>query len=130
MARLILDTTLLVAAERSRRHLNDLVGDDEDVVIAAITAAELLVGVHLADDANRARRSAYVDKILEVVPVEDYDLAAARAHAELLVHVRRTGQPRGAHDLMIAATAKATSRTVVSTDATAFADLPGVDHRP
>jgi tRNA(fMet)-specific endonuclease VapC len=126
MARLILDTTVLVASERSGKHLDGLVGDDDDVVIGAITAAELLVGVHLADDANRERRAAFVEAVLATIPIEDYDLDVARAHADLLAHTRRTGRPRGAHDLLIAATAAATRRTVVSADADAFAELPGV----
>ena len=37
---------------------------------------------------------------------------------------------RGAHDLIIAATAKATDRTIVSAEHTAFEDLPGVAVRP
>lgn len=129
MARLILDTTVLVTAERSRRHLDDIVADDDDIVIAAITAAELLLGVHMADDAHRVARTAFVDEILATIPIEDYDLAVARAHAELLAHVHQIGRPRGAHDLVIAATAKATRRTVVSADAQAFTDLPGITHR-
>ena len=40
MARLILDTTVLVEAERSRQRLDEVISDD-DVSIAAITAAEL-----------------------------------------------------------------------------------------
>ncbi len=130
MARLILDTTVLVASERSRTYLDGLVGDDDDVVIAAITAAELLAGVHLADDAHRERRAPFVEAVLATIPIEDYDLDVARAHADLLAHARRTGRPRGAHDLLIAATAAATRRTVVSADAAAFADLPGVAHLP
>jgi len=129
VARLILDTTVLVTAERSRRHLDDIVADDDDIVIAAITAAELLLGVHMADDAHRVARTAFVDEILATIPIEDYDLAVARAHAELLAHVHQIGRPRGAHDLVIAATAKATRRTVVSADAQAFTDLPGITHR-
>jgi hypothetical protein len=39
VARLILATTVLVAAERFRRQLDALIGDEDDVVIAAITAA-------------------------------------------------------------------------------------------
>lgn len=130
MARLILDTTTIVQRERSGKHLDSVIADDDDVVIAAITAAELLVGVLLADNARRQARSKFVEQVLSTVPIEDYDLAIARAHAELLAHVRQTGQPRGAHDLVIAATAKATSRTVVSADTKAFAGLPGVAHRP
>jgi tRNA(fMet)-specific endonuclease VapC len=63
------------------------------------------------------------------VPVEDYDLAVARAHADLLVHVRRSGRARGAHDLLIAATARAWDRMVVTAGAAGFADLPGVPVR-
>ena len=130
MARLILDATLLVATERHRKRLDGLVADDDDVVIAAITAAELLVGVHLADAAHRQARAAFVEEVLDTIPTVDYDLDVARAHAELLAHTRSPGRPRGAHDLIIAATARSTTRIVVSADATAFTDLPNVAHRP
>jgi tRNA(fMet)-specific endonuclease VapC len=94
-----------------------------------VTAAELLVGIELADDDPRATRSAFVRSVLDTVPVEDYDVQVARAHAILLAHVRRSGRPRGAHDLIIAATAMARDRSIVSADALAFADLPGVSVR-
>jgi tRNA(fMet)-specific endonuclease VapC len=56
--------------------------------------------------------------------------AVAVHHATLLAHVRRTGRPRGAHDLIIATTARATDRVLISTDAQAgFADLPEVKVR-
>ena len=129
MARLILDTTVLIAAERGGRALNRVIGDDDDVAIAAITAAELLVGVELADDAHRGTRSAFVRSVLETVPVETYDVDIAREHAVLLAHVRRSGRPRGAHDLIVAATAVARDRLVVSTDANAYVDLPRVSVR-
>ena len=129
MARLILDTTVLVAVEPSQEGLDGVIADDDDVVIAAITAAELLAGVHLADDGRHDVRAAFVDAVLATIPSVDYDLDVARAHAKLLAHVRKTGRPRGAHDLVIAATARATSRIVVSADVGAFTDLPGVRHR-
>jgi tRNA(fMet)-specific endonuclease VapC len=126
--RLILDTGILIRAERGRARLGRALRDDDDVAIAAITAAELLVGVELADARRRPDRAAYVDDVLATVPVEDYTLDVAAAHARLLAHVRRTGRPRGAHDLNIAATATATRRTVLTSDGSAaFADLPGVD---
>lgn len=129
MARLILDTTVLIDAERRSRRLDRLIADEDDVAIAAVTAAELLVGVELADAARRPARAAFVRSVLDTVPVEDYDLQVARLHAELLAHVRRSGRPRGAHDLIIAATAAARDRLVVSSDSAAFADLPGVPVR-
>ena len=103
-----------------------MIADDDDAAIAAITVAELLVGVHLADDKHRPDRQAFLNDVIDVVPIVDYDQAAASSHAELLAFVRRQGRPRGAHDLIIAATAKATRREVVSADSTAYRDLPGV----
>lgn len=94
-----------------------------------MTAAELLVGVELADERHRANREAYVVAILTSIPVEPYDLEVARSHASLLAHARRTGRPRGAHDLIIAATARARGCVVVTADAFAFEDLPGVEVR-
>jgi tRNA(fMet)-specific endonuclease VapC len=125
--RLILDTGVLIAVERGHVALDDVVSDDDDLSIAAVTAAELLVGVELAGPAHRSARREFVDTLLSTVPALDYTLDVARAHAALLAHVRRTGRPRGAHDLLIAATAVATDRTVVTADAQEFfGDLPGL----
>jgi tRNA(fMet)-specific endonuclease VapC len=103
-----------------------VIGDEDDVAIAAITAAELLAGVELGEGARRVRRRSFVEDVLSSVPIESYDLDVARAHASLLAHTRRAGRPCGAHDLLIAATAVARTRTVVSADPAGFADLPGV----
>jgi tRNA(fMet)-specific endonuclease VapC len=130
---LLLDTTFLVDAERGAADLDDLIEDDDDVAIAAITLAELTVGVVLAAARQRTRRQSYVDEIAASIPILPYDQTVALRHASLLVAVHRAGRPRGAHDLIIAATAAAAGRTVVSADRRAFDGLPGVtaiDHRP
>ena len=106
-----------------------MIADDDDVAVAAVTAAELLVGVELADRRRRSNRAAFVESILTVVPVETYDLEVARAHAILLAHVRRSGRPRGAPDLLIAATAVSRRRVVVTADPAGFENLPDVSHR-
>jgi len=97
------------------------------VAIAAITVAELRVGALLAVGKVAATRAAFIEDVLDTIPVVPYDALVAEAHARLLVHVRRQGSRRGAHDLLIAATACATGRAVVSADAGAFVDLPGLE---
>lgn len=88
---------------------------------------ELLGGVERANPKYRDSIALHVEAFLAVMPIESYDLAVARMHASLLTHTHRTGKPRGAIDLIIAATAAATDRVLVTTDATAcFDDLPGV----
>jgi len=126
---LLFDTTFLVDADRAGDSLDEVVSDDDDVAIAAITVAELRVGVLLSTGRHRSVRLAFLDEVLETIPVLDYDRTVADAHAELMMHVRRRGTPRGAHELIIAATARAADRHVVSADEAAYADLPGIQIR-
>lgn len=124
--RLILDTTALIAFERGDFVITAL--DSDDLTIAAITVAEFRVGVELADTperaADRARVLAIVTATLNVL---DYTERTAAEHARLIAHARRTGTPRGAHDLIIAAHAAEHGRTIVSRDTKArFGDLPGI----
>ena len=129
MERLILDTTVLIAAERASRATDEVMRDDDDVAMAAVTVAELLVGVRLARRKHQAARRRYVNALIDAIPIEPYDLEVARTHAALLAHVHEQGGPRGSHDLLIAATARRSGRTVVTADARGFADLPQVDVR-
>ena len=66
------------------------------------------------------------DALIDTIPIEPYDLEVARTHAALLAHTYREGRPRGAHDLVIAATARRSGRTVVTADPGGFVDLPQV----
>lgn len=103
-----------------------MIGDEDDVAIAAITVAELKVGVELAEGSRRRKRENFVEAVLDAVSIELYDVEVAEAHAALLAHSRRSGRPRGPHDLIIAATARARERAVVSGDVGGFVDLPSV----
>jgi tRNA(fMet)-specific endonuclease VapC len=116
----------LVDAERGGESLGEAIDDGDDVAVAAITVAELRVGVQLAKGRRRGKRERFVAAVLEAVSIEVYDLYVAEAHAALLAHVRRKGTPRGAHDLIIAATARARERQVVSFDRGGFVGLPEV----
>lgn len=145
--RLILDTTTLIALERGTRHdrhaadphgdrphasdphtLDPSAFDADDIAVAAITIAEFQLGVELADTAERAQtRARVLAAIIDATTVLDYTDRTAAVHARLMAHVRRTGTPRGAHDLIIAAHAIEHRRAIVSRDAAArFADLPGL----
>ncbi len=129
MTRLLLDTTFLIDAGRAGDQLKEIIEDDDDVVIAAITVAEMQVGVLLSDGKRREARQAFVEDVLASIPVLEYDVDVAVVHADLLASVRIRGEPRGAHDLIIAATARASGRIVVTADVTAFDDLPEVQTR-
>lgn len=129
MSRLLLDTTFLIGAERSSGDLDTVIDDDDDVAISAITVAELRAGILLAKPNHQRQRSDFLHQLVNSLPVVDYGLEVAEAHAKLLVAVRSEGRRRGAHDLIVAASALATERSVVTADGAAFADLPGVHVR-
>lgn len=129
MARLILDTGLLVAAARGTAEIP--VEDDDDLALPAIVVAEYLEGVILTvDDISRAAHREFLGALSRALPVIDYDTEVAEHHAALLAHTRREGRPRGAHDLIIAATARSSGRTILTRDARArFDELPDVRAR-
>jgi tRNA(fMet)-specific endonuclease VapC len=128
--RLILDTGVLIEAARGRLDLGEI-SDDGEPAVPAIVVAEFLVGVKLdANPGRRAAKRAFLDQVLTAVPVEDYTVDVADAHAELIAATRRDGTPRGPHDLIIAATARARTRTILTTDSRArFTSLPEVTAR-
>jgi tRNA(fMet)-specific endonuclease VapC len=66
--RLILDTCVLVDVDRGRLDLADHIRDDDDAVIAAITAAELWEGYVRAADTRRRARRAFVEAVLDRIP--------------------------------------------------------------
>jgi predicted nucleic acid-binding protein len=124
--RLILDTNVLIAYERGTADRVAL--DDDELAIASVSVAEYRVGIELADTPERAaERARALTTITSVIDVLDYTATTAAHHGRLLAHVRRSGTPCGAHNLIIAAHAAETGRTVVSRDGKArFNDLPGI----
>lgn len=127
----MIDSSLLVAAERGKLNLGSLRAAyaGEAFVIAAITASELLEGVHRADsEVRRLGREAFVENLLRALRVVPFDLTIARTHSRLRARVLRNRQV-GAHDLLIAATAVALGYRVLTRDRRSFSRIPdlGVD---
>ncbi|WP_437992138.1 type II toxin-antitoxin system VapC family toxin [Sorangium sp. So ce145] len=125
----LIDSSVLIAAERGKLDFERVLRDhgDEPVAIAAITASELLHGVHRAVEASqRARREAFVERLLADLSLISFDLVAARVHARLSAELAAKGSPVGAHDLLIAATALAVGYDVATRDARSFPRIPGL----
>lgn len=129
----ILDSSVLIAAERGRLRLAELLESlgDTPVAIAAITASELLHGVHRAAPRSvRMRRSAFVEALLAELPVRTFGLGEARMHAELWAELAGSGTMIGAHDLLIAATAIAGGDALVTLNQREYAHVPGLRLQP
>ena len=126
----LIDASILIEAERGRLDLEPHVKrhGDEEAFISVVTASELLHGVHRATQPDvRARRSAFVEGILERFPLLSVDLACARAHAQLWADLRQAGALIGPHDLWLAATCVAHGLTMVTANVREFARVPGLE---
>jgi tRNA(fMet)-specific endonuclease VapC len=98
----ILDSSILVAFERRRFDLERFLTDHSPPAIAAITAAELLIGVERADTPERrARRATFVETILRDVAIIHFQLAQARLYAIRFAELTSRGQVIGDRDLQM-----------------------------
>jgi len=126
----LIDSSVFVDVERGRADLGALLEEqgDRGIAMAAITAAELLHGVHrLRASRRRTRAEAVVETLLSAIPVIAFDLVCARAHARLGAELARRGITVGTHDLMIGATALARGFSVVTRDRRSFRRIPGLE---
>jgi tRNA(fMet)-specific endonuclease VapC len=127
---ILIDASILIDAERGRLDLQPHIArhGDEETFLSVVTASELLHGVHRATLPDvRARRSAFVEGILERFPLLSVDLACARAHAQLWAELRQAGALVGPHDLWLAATCVAHGLTMVTGNIREFARVPGLN---
>jgi len=122
--RILLDTSVLIAAERDLLSLPSA----RDVAIASLTVSEHLRGVHRdTDPARRQRRAALFERVLGLLHVEPFDLIAARVLARVAADLDVAGTPIGLADAIIAATALATRRTLITLNRRHFERVAGLD---
>lgn len=127
---LLIDSSVLIEIERSGAApvtLLESVGD-QAAFLAAITASELLHGVHRADTAlRRGRRERFVEAVFDALAVLSFDLETARIHSRVWADLARRGEMIGAHDLLIAATALKHGLAVVTGNVREFGRVEDLD---
>lgn len=125
----LIDASVFIAVERGMIDLDTVLAGhaDEEIALAAITASEMLHGVHRAVQQDRlAKREAFVESLLAYLPVLPFDLVAARVHGRLWANLAARGISVGAHDLLVAATALAIGARVATQDQRSFPKIPGL----
>lgn len=126
---MILDTSVIVASERGSVNVEAMLASlgNEPVAIAAITASELLHGAHRgADSGIRARRAAFAEAVLDLVPVLPFGVPEARRHAQVWAELLGAGAVIGPHALLISATALARGYGVATMSEREFARVAGL----
>ena len=125
----ILDTSILIAYERGSLDIEHFVKgrEREPFGISVITVSELLHGVHRADsEKRRLKREAFVQKVIDAIPVFPFDIPAARIYAEIWAYLLKKGIQVGAHDLMIASTAISLGFSVATHNLRDFKKIEGL----
>jgi len=123
---ILIDTSVLVNAERRGMPLERALGEQERA-ISVVTASELLHGVHRAkDDRVRTRRQAFVEHLISSIEPLPVTTSVARVHAEIWSGLERVGEPIGAHDMWIAATAIRHGMAIATANAVEFERVPGL----
>jgi len=124
----MIDADVLIADERG---IFDLKGwlvsrQNEQVEIAAITAAELWHGLERASGAQKVKRRAYIENALAVFRVIPFTGLTAQIHAHLWAGLESSGKMIGYHDLIVAATALERDSTVATFNMRHFSVVKGL----
>ncbi len=126
----LIDSSILIAWERNQLNLEDQLADsaDEDFGVSAITASELLHGVHRASTpVQRRRNEAFVEGLLSRIPIVAFDTVTARIHARMSAELAAQGTAVGPHDLIIAAMAISKGYAIATRDERSFPKISGLN---
>ena len=125
MPRYMLDTNMCIylmknqPEEVSQRFAQCYVGD---VVMSAITLAELEFGVSVCADPERERKN--LDSLIELIEVKSFDVSAARSYGPVR---KATREKKSDHlDKLIAAHAIALGATLVTNNERDFTAYPSL----
>jgi predicted nucleic acid-binding protein len=109
---LVLDSSVLIAAERDAKSVGDVLTTLEqqhgqtEIVLSSITVVELEHGFHRAGSAEIARkRRDYLDAVFAAIPVEPFTKDMGQVAAKLDAEAKKTGQVIPFPDLLIGSTA-------------------------
>ena len=126
----LIDASVLITHERTGLDLTERLRgrEEQPAYLSAITASELLHGVHRATTpAIRNRRGAFVEAILRQLPLLPIDMNVARAHARVWAELASAGTPIGAHDMWLAATCVAHGLSIATANVREFRRVHGLE---
>jgi predicted nucleic acid-binding protein len=125
---LMVDTNVFIRFEKGAKAIDWSPWEPAERVYASVaTVSELLMGVHRADtEERRRRRSAFVEAVISGVGVLDFTISCARIHAGIYAELAKKGQLIGAHDLIIAATARCHDLSILTDNVDEFSRVSGL----
>ena len=104
---LVLDTSVLIEAERGKFSLSSLLRKTfpkESIYISSISVSELYLGAYLSKTSFKEKRTASIEIMISSLIILDFDSKVAKAHAHAWSQLKEKGILIGPYDLIIAAT--------------------------
>ena len=130
----ILDSSILIAGERHRGSVWEILERVETrcgkttAALSAVTAVELTHGIYRArTEADRKRREAFVEELFQAVAVHSLTLEVARLAGRIHGEQKDQGVSIDFPDLVIGATALHLGFDVVTLNVRHFQKLPGLN---
>ena len=130
---LILDSSVIIAAERKRQTVEELLTSigqtfgEIEIAISAVTLAELVHGVARANTPEvRAARRAFIDELKEHVPVHPISDSTAEIAGQISGEQAARGITLPADDLLIGASAIEQGYAVATLNTRHFRKIPGL----
>lgn len=122
----LLDTNILSDLIRQPAgRVRDRIAEcgEDSICTSIVVASELRFG---AAKKGSARLTAQMEAVLGAISVVPLEEPADRHYAEIRAALEQTGTPIGANDLLIAAHARASGRTLVTANEREFRRVPGL----
>lgn len=130
---LILDTSILIAGERGGKDLSQVLAGvrvnqgEEVLALSAVSVAELTHAIYRTSDPRlRSRRNAYVQRVLDELPIYPLTAEIARLVGQVEGEQAALGNVIAFEDLTIGATALHLNYGVLTLNTRHFTRIPGL----
>ncbi len=134
---LVLDSSVLIAAEREKRPVSELLSSLEagyaetEFLLSSITVMELEHGWHRANTPEAAlKRRRYLDEVLSIVPVESFTREMGVLAAKIDADMKKMGLVIATADLLIGVTALYYGYSIGTRNVRHFQMIPGLNVIP
>lgn len=131
---LVLDSSALIAAEREKRPVSELLTSLEsehleaEFLLSSITVMELEHGWHRANTSETAsRRRRYLNEVFAVIPVEPFTREMAVLAAKIDADTKKVGIAIATADLLIGVTALHYGYGIGTRNVRHFRTIPGLN---